>query len=235
MSKQGRSCCCNWNDCETFRQIIVNDCEGCHVWKGPIIRIQFSERNPCKMTEKKFALFKSINRHVLSDEYHTEIPSNVYILPHHFPKAFLQWRNDIPKAKDFSTPLTMQEAKEISVLDQRNRYIEYTNSMFNLHNSLLKKLPYERPPIQNTKCKHLFIQSPFTLFDEVQSFIGSLTSTQKKVTATLNLEIGVTTVSDVTTAISPLPNSQISTNIPMDQPAPRSDSPMIVPSVDLLN
>ena len=123
MTKHKRSCSCSWNDCETFRQIIVNNCEEYHVWKGPIIRINFMERNPLKMTDKKFALFKSINSHVLSDEYHNGIPSNIYIHPHHFPVSFLQWRNDLHEAKDFSSPLTMKEAKVISILDQRNRYI----------------------------------------------------------------------------------------------------------------
>ena len=90
------------------------------------------------------------------------MPSNIYIHPYHFLTAYPYWRNNLKKVKEYSTPLTKDEAKLITKLDKRNRYCEYTNSMFNLHNSLLDKIEYQRPALQEQKFKHLFIQSPFT-------------------------------------------------------------------------
>ena len=52
MSTQKRHCCCNWTNCEIFRDIILEKSNDNHEWKGQSIRIQFPEMNPSKMADK---------------------------------------------------------------------------------------------------------------------------------------------------------------------------------------
>ena len=239
MSIQKRYCCCNWVNCEIYQGIILEKADGEHEWKGPSIRIHFSERNPLKMTDKKIALFKSINRHLWNNEHKTIMPSNIYIHPHHFPIAYLSWRKKLDKVKEYSTPLSLKEAKEITKIDQRNRFSEYTNCMFNLHNSLMSKMQHQRPALDDNKFKNIFIQSPFSLLTEVQLFTRSCNS--KRRFTPINIESNnpnslMTICTDDSKVQVPDNASAIqSANDIMivDKPI-RSNSPSIVPQVDEL-
>ena len=78
-------CVCKWEECESFRRILISDNDKSHVWNGNIMRIQFKKTNLIRMTNKQFTLFTSIRFHLLSSAYDNLVPTDIYLYPHHFP------------------------------------------------------------------------------------------------------------------------------------------------------
>ena len=100
----------------------------------------------------------------------------LYIHRHHFPIALLQWRENHLRPY-LATSLSHEDANSISVNDLgRNRFTEFTNSVYHLNNTGLKKTQSTRK-LLTSAYKKQYVQSPFATHDEITSYVKLL---QKK-------------------------------------------------------
>ena len=140
-----------------------------------MIRIQFRERDPSKLTPKKWAFVQSVQRNLRSRDTLSKIPHAIWIHPHHFPTALLEWRRNQRK-RNLITPLTLLQAKEISTIDNGlRRMFEQTNSVLSLHNKNITKLGFFKSPISAIYSKTC-VQSPFATMNEIKLYISSITN-----------------------------------------------------------
>ena len=169
----GRKCCCTWIDCESHFVTIKELSPPGYPWNNDVIRVQFVETHEDQLTTKKFALLKSISKHLFDNIVPNPVPAVLYIHYHHFPISMLQWRERNP-SNNLSTPLNLAQARDISINDLgHNRIIEYTNTVYYLHNQDLKKNKSLRAKIP-VKYKKQFVQSPFTTHDEIATYTKML-------------------------------------------------------------
>ena len=172
---QTRRCYCDWMDCEGYRQSIKSKAPPNHPWNMEMIRIQFRERDPSKLTPKKWAFVQSVQRHLRSRDTLSKVPHAIWIHPHHFPNALLEWRRNQRKV-NLITPLTLLQAEEISAIDNGlRRMFEQTNSVLSLHNKNITKLGFVKSPISAIYSKK-FVQSPFSTMNEIKLYISSITN-----------------------------------------------------------
>ena len=88
----GRKCHCAWPECDSIRKGIVNSCDPDHLWAGPIIRFNFKVTDPSLMSIETFTTFRVIERLIMKqNDVPSKIPANLYIFPHHYPLAILNW------------------------------------------------------------------------------------------------------------------------------------------------
>ena len=176
-----RRCHCSWVDCELFCRQITTQVSNEHPWAQPFIRLQFPKRDVSTFSVKQYALFQSLNRHILSHDNQSPIPSNIYIYPHPFPIELLQWLKQQPTNISFSTPLTTKQAAEIEKLHfGPHRLLNKSNSLLYYHNMNLGKMSNGRNLLKETKYKNQFVKSPLTLLSELKLFISKKRITHKK-------------------------------------------------------
>ena len=173
-----RRCFCRWNDCEDYRNQILDKAPTDHLWRSDFVRLLFADKNSGKFPKKKLSWEVSVRRHLLDNDTQYYIPLQIYIYPHHFPLALLDWRKQNPSIK-WNTPIILKEAQKIDNNDFGNRrFVEYTNSFF----FLLSKSTYDKEKLlkmctEDTKQK--FHQSPMTTRNEITSFINDFTRFRK--------------------------------------------------------
>ena len=108
-----RLCHCRWPNCESLRKTIASKTRINHVWSDGIIRFQFNKRDPNMMSINQYSLYKSLCVHILPNEHIRKIPASVYLYPHHFPIAMLQWQSRQTVRSSFTKPLMCDDAKDI--------------------------------------------------------------------------------------------------------------------------
>ena len=112
----GRHCCCSWIECQSLYDIIQELAPLDHHWKNEAIRIQLGKNHSEEFSSKKYALFKSITKHLFNNVVPSPLPKVLYIHRRHFPIALLQWRENHPRSY-LATSLSHEDANSISVND----------------------------------------------------------------------------------------------------------------------
>ena len=123
IKKKIRTCHCRWPDCETIRKDLINYSGSSHVWADKMLRFQFPIRNPESMSVNKLAFYKSLCLHVLSKDDINTIPAAIFLYPHHFPIALLQWHRTRETKRSFTNPLLISEAKMIDDLNNGSQLL----------------------------------------------------------------------------------------------------------------
>ena len=184
-----RSCHCRWPDCERMRKDLLNSSGSSHVWAGKIVRFQFPIRDPALMSVNKLASYKSLCLHILSNENINKVPASIYLYPHHFPEALLQWHRSQVTNQPFRKPLTIIEAKTIDDLDNGSQSLYDKSNTVAYYckkgTGVYKKLSPMK--LKEYQFKKEYIQSPLTLQHEVQSYIATCRATDMIEPTSINI------------------------------------------------
>ena len=84
-----------------------------------MIRLKFTPNINNKFSDKAIALRVSMCKHLLDNDPNYRIAKFLFIYPHHYPLAILQWRNKNPHVS-INTMLTKKEASKIANNDFGN-------------------------------------------------------------------------------------------------------------------
>lgn len=87
------------------------------------------------MSSNQYSFYSSVLRHILKDKHGNKVPLVLYLYPHHFPTALLNWINIQPKRVSITKLLTHEEAKSI---DKNHvgtqRFVDNSNSILIQYN-----------------------------------------------------------------------------------------------------
>ena len=133
-----RLCHCRWFNCESLRTEITSKTIYKNLWSDSIIRIQYKETDPNLMSINQYSLYKSLCVHVLSNEHINKIPTSIYLYPHHFPIAMLQWQSSQTVRTSFTKPLVSEVAKCIQENNTGSQIIYDNSNTVSFYHKLIK-------------------------------------------------------------------------------------------------
>ena len=173
-----RKCSCTWKDCGLYTKQLNEVAPENHPWRSSVIRIITSAVSTQNQTENKVTFNRSI-QHYLFDNGRIEMPSTVFIAPHHFPVSLFNWRQSNPNSR-FTDYLSRKEAELISSESYSMNIISAShNSVFHVHNTFHTRADNSRRPVTSTyKC--WYVQSPMSTRYDITSFIKSTCRTESK-------------------------------------------------------
>ena len=170
-AKKKRLCHCRWPNCEKLKFDILNKSDISHVWADSLIRFQFPTRDPNLMSINKLAFYKSLCLHVLSNDNIKKVPTAIFLYPHHFPSAILQWQRTQDNKVYFTKPLSSSDAKEIQGRNNCSQSLnDNSNTVTYYHNKAMGEYKdLSQTKLNEIKFKNQYIKSPLTLPHEVEN------------------------------------------------------------------
>ena len=125
------------------------------------------------MSVNKFSFHKLLCVHIISNENIEKVPTDIYIYPHHFSIALLQWQRLQTMKLYFTKPPPSSDAKEIQGNNTGSQSLyDSSNTVAYYHNMARGEYKHlSRTKLSDNKYKKQYIKSPLVLPHEVETYI----------------------------------------------------------------
>ena len=128
---------------------------------------------PNLMSLNKYAFYKSLCLHVISNDNIKKVPAAIFVYPHHFPTALLQWQRTQTKKWYFSKPLPSLNTRFIQSQNNCSQFLYDNNNTVAYYHNMAKGeyKDFSRTKINDTKFKRQYMKSPLILPHEAETHI----------------------------------------------------------------